>query len=93
MIILYANFASVDISTHHLFHLLIMPRTCKTFSPMKGTSAKLKCIGNHTIKRFFRNKGTLYGKRLERNLQQVAKCVCGIWCECDSSWAGQTVEK
>jgi len=93
MVTLYATSASVDIFKHRLFQLLIMPRTCKILPPTKGTSAKLKYIGNHTIKTVFRNKGTVCGKRLERSLQQAAKYICGVCCERDDSWVGQTVER
>jgi hypothetical protein len=42
LVTLYATFASVDISKHNLFRLLIMPQTMQDFVPYEGNFCEAK---------------------------------------------------
>jgi hypothetical protein len=65
---------------------------------VKGDSEKFINIGNwYNIKMIFRTKhnhqSSLMETRLERDLQQVAQCVCSIHCECGSSMTTNVISK
>jgi hypothetical protein len=42
MVTLYATYASVDISKHHLFRLLIVPQNMQDFVPYEGNFCEAK---------------------------------------------------
>jgi hypothetical protein len=60
---------------------------------VKGTSEKLKCVGNrYNISTIFETKHTLRSSlmktRLERDPQQMAQCIYSIHCVCGKSYIG-----
>jgi hypothetical protein len=71
------------------------PLGCMYIPHVKGVSEKFKYIKNrYNIRMIFKTKHTLRSSliktRPERDLQQMAQCICSTPCECGKSCIGET---